>query len=238
MNAPKPPTNHSPTPNALTQEFCLQLMDREIPLRFEFVQSGASLGDLPPSAGLEVAIVGRSNVGKSSLLNFIAGQKQLARVSSTPGRTQLINYFSAEKGKFHLVDLPGFGYAESPKDIQAHWAREMARYFQARQSLIGVLFLVDCRRQIGPEDIDLCQWFLSLNLKVLAVQTKTDKLNKSQLTLAQRSQAKELGLAPGQIVSTSAEKKQGLKKLFAGLAGMLMSALPDESADEDQNESE
>jgi GTP-binding protein len=212
----------------LTHAFCQALMQREIPLRLEFVQSGATLSDFPPPTSHEVALVGRSNVGKSSLLNFLAGQRQLARVSSTPGRTQLINSFRAEKGEFTIVDLPGFGYALSPREVQAHWGKELARYFEGRQSLVGVLFLVDARREVNEEDRALCQWFVSLGLRVLAIQTKCDKIHKSQWAALRQTQAQALGLAPGAIVSTSSEKKLGLKDVFAGLAGMLTQALVDD----------
>ena len=209
----------------LTHEFCQALMQREIPLRLEFVQSGAKLSDFPEPTSFEVALVGRSNVGKSSLLNFIAGQNQLARVSRTPGRTQLINSFRVDKGEFTIVDLPGFGYALSPREVQAHWGAELARYFEGRPSLVGVLFLVDARREVNEEDAALCRWFLSIGLRVLAVQTKCDKIHKSQWAAVRRTQALALGIAPGAIVSTSADKKLGLKDLFAGLAGMFTEAL-------------
>jgi GTP-binding protein len=214
----------------LTSEFCTQLMERRVPLRMQFVQSGAELSHLPPSSTFEVAIVGRSNVGKSSLLNFIAGERQLARVSSTPGRTQLINYFEVEKGAFHIVDLPGYGFAVSPREVQAHWARQMQVYFEGRTSLVGVLFLVDARRDMEEADVSLVQWLLSMGLHVLAVQTKCDKLNKSQIPIARMKQSRTLGLAPGNIISTSVEKKQGMPELFAGLAGLLTQVLQDQES--------
>jgi GTP-binding protein len=216
----------------LSHAFCQALTTREIPLRLEFVQSGAKLSDLPTTEGYEIALVGRSNVGKSSLLNFLAGQRQLARVSSTPGRTQLINMFTAEKEAFSLIDLPGYGFAFSPREIQAHWGKELARYFQGRRSLVGVLFLVDARRDVVQEDAELCRWFLSLGLRVLAVQTKCDKIHKSQWSAVRARQAQALGLAPGAIVSTSAEKKIGLRDLFAGLSGLLTAALVDDEPDD------
>jgi GTP-binding protein len=209
----------------LTPAFCSALMQREIPLRLEFVKSGAVLSDLPLTDTLELALVGRSNVGKSSLLNFIAGQRQLARVSSTPGRTQLINFFSAEKGAFYLVDLPGFGFAVSPREIQAHWEKELAHYFEERKSLVGILFLVDARRDVTEEDRNLCQWFLSMGVSVLAVQTKCDKIHKSQWSAKRAEQSQSLGLARENIVSTSAEKKIGLKDVFTGMAGLFTKGL-------------
>ena len=213
----------------LTLDFCHALMQRDIPLRMEFVQSAATLSDLPEANTLELAFVGRSNVGKSSLLNFLAGQRQLARVSSTPGRTQLINYFSAEKDAFYLVDLPGYGYALSPREVQIHWEKELARYFKDRPSLIGVLFLVDARREVGEEDRALCDWFQSIGLKVLAVQTKCDKLNKSQWGARRNEQAVALGLARENIISTSSDKKLGLQAVFAGMAGLFTSAMSEHS---------
>jgi GTP-binding protein len=206
------------------QAFVDALSGREIPVRMEYVSSGMKETDLPPSRCPEIAIVGRSNVGKSTLLNFLAGQKQLARVSSTPGRTQTINLFSVEKGAFFIVDLPGYGFAMSPKDTRAQWVGSMENFFQSRKGLAGVLFLIDVRRDINEEDVSLCKWLSNGGLPVLAIQTKCDKVHKSQWPLLRKKNAQALGVAPGMIVTTSAQDRIGLKELCTGLAGMLMSA--------------
>lgn len=203
------------------QVFIESLAARKIPLRMTFVTSASDVTQLPIGAAPEFALVGRSNVGKSSLLNFVAGQKQLARVSSTPGRTQLINIFDAEKGMFTVADLPGYGFALSPRETQAHWQTAMADYFNKRDNLVAVLFLMDARRDINEEDAHLARYLLSLGLTLLGVQTKVDKVHKSELAQRRIAQARSLGIAPGMVVATSAEKKQGLEPLFVGLSGIL-----------------
>ncbi|MEN9825471.1 MAG: hypothetical protein RI953_1216 [Pseudomonadota bacterium] len=209
--------NYSPVP----ESFIHQLMLRKIPLRMEFMTSASKLEELPPALVPELAIVGRSNVGKSSLLNFIAGQKQLARVSSTPGRTQLMNVFDVEKGVFRVIDLPGYGFAVSPRETQAHWAGAMRTFFEKRESLVGVLFLMDSRREVNQEDVDLVHWFQQQTLTVLLILTKCDKLTKAQLGLILRQRNQQLGLPPGMVVTTSTTQKMGLPEMMSGLAGLL-----------------
>ena len=209
--------SYTPVP----ESFINQLMLRKIPLRMEFVTSASKLEELPEANVPELAIVGRSNVGKSSLLNFLAGQRQLARVSSTPGRTQLMNVFSAERGVFRLVDLPGYGFAFSPRETQAHWADAMRLFFEKRSSLIGLLFLMDVRREVNDEDVNLVQWFLERDLNVLLILTKCDKFTKAQLGVVIHQRNKQLGLPPGMVVTTSTLQKMGLPEVMSGLAGLL-----------------
>lgn len=207
-------------------EFIARLHTRKIPLRMQYMTSGMRNADLPPSSRLEIALVGRSNVGKSSLLNFMAGQRQLARVSSSPGRTQTINVFGVEDESFHLVDLPGFGFALSPRETQIHWEKAMSEFFEEREALVAALFLVDVRRDIEEADRLLCQWLVARGLTVLAVQTKCDKIHKSQWPFVRLQQSRTLGLAPGMMVTTSADKKLGLTELCVGIAGMLEAHTP------------
>ncbi len=209
--------NYSP----VVDSFIHQLMLRTIPLRLEFTTSASKIEELPEANIPEIAIVGRSNVGKSSLLNFIAGQKQLARVSSTPGRTQLMNVFSVERDTFRIIDLPGYGFAVSPRETQVHWAGAMQTFFERRSSLVGILFLMDVRRDVTEEDINLVQWFLSHQLNVLLILTKCDKLTKAQRGLVIRQRNEQLGLPPGMVVTTSTIQKSGLPEVMSGLAGLL-----------------
>ena len=203
--------------------FTESLLSRTLPLRMTFVTSAAHVEQLQPSQLPEFALVGRSNVGKSSLLNFVAGQTQLARVSSTPGRTQLINLFEVEKNTFLIADLPGYGYALSPRETQVHWQTAMSDYFTKRENLLGVLFLMDVRRDINEEDQNLARYFIQMGLQLIGVQTKCDKIHKSELHNRRLAQSRTLGIAPGMMVSTSAEKKTGLTGMYAGLAGVLES---------------
>lgn len=211
--------NFTPVP----ESFVHQLMMRKIPLRMEFVTSASKIEELPEANLPELAIVGRSNVGKSSLLNFLAGQKQLARVSATPGRTQLMNVFSVERDTFRLIDLPGYGFAYSPRETQAHWADAMRVFFERRSSLLGLLFLMDVRREVTEEDVNLVQWFLDRKLSVLLVLTKCDKFTKAQLGVVTRQRNQQLGLPPGMVVTTSTLQKMGLPEVMSGLAGLLQS---------------
>lgn len=212
--------NFTPVPDT----FIHQLMLRKIPLRMEFITSASKIEELPPAVLPELAIVGRSNVGKSSLLNFMAGQKQLARVSATPGRTQLMNVFSVERDAFRIIDLPGYGFAFSPRETQAHWADAMRVFFEKRSSLIGILFLMDVRREVNEEDVGLVQWFLQRQLNVLLILTKCDKLTKAQLGIVTRQRNQQLGLPPGMVVTTSTLQKLGLSEVMSGMAGLLQNS--------------
>ncbi len=214
------------------ENFALALSTRTIPLRVNYVSSGMRNSDLPASVAPELALIGRSNVGKSSLLNFMAGQKNLARVSSTPGRTQTINLFSCEKDAMYLVDLPGYGFARTNLDTRSHWQTAMAEFLKEREGLFGALFLVDIRREVEAEDAILAKWLLDIGLSVLVVQTKCDKVHKSELPLLRQKHAIALGTASGMVASTSAEKKIGLDSLFAGIAGMLENHAVESQEDE------
>jgi GTP-binding protein len=203
------------------QDFILSLDEKKTPLRVEFICSGLKNSDLPPSTAPEFALVGRSNVGKSSFLNYIAGQKQLARVSNTPGRTQTINIFSAEKGEFFLVDLPGYGYAETSHATQAHWETGLQKFFEDRKGLFAIFILIDIRRDIQPEDEHLSRWFQSIGLKVIAIQTKCDKVHKSKWQEKREIQSRKLALHPSQIITTSSDKKIGFPEILKTMSGLL-----------------
>ncbi|MGH8378697.1 MAG: ribosome biogenesis GTP-binding protein YihA/YsxC [Gammaproteobacteria bacterium] len=166
-----------------------------------FLKSAAALADLPSDSGREVAFAGRSNSGKSSVLNAIAGVKGLARVSKTPGRTQLINFFSvADTQRF--VDLPGYGYAKVPDAVRAGWNRLMEDYFSSRQALTGLVLVMDIRHALTDFDTRMLAWVEPLNLPVLVLLNKADKLSSSAARGIQRSVAAELGgYAQAQVFS-------------------------------------
>jgi len=206
------------TPNA---DFIWKLSEKTTPLRIEFVCSGLKNSDLPASTAPEIALVGRSNVGKSSLLNFLAGHNQLARVSHTPGRTQTINLFSAEKDAFFIVDLPGYGYAETPHKTRDHWEQSMRYFFEERPGLFAIFMLVDIRRDVQKEDEMLSRWLQNLGLKVIAIQTKCDKIHKSKWQGIRLTHAKNLALHPSQVITTSSDKKIGLTEIFQTVSGLL-----------------
>jgi GTP-binding protein len=181
------------------------------PLRLEFVQSATELAQLP-DLGLEVALVGRSNVGKSSLLNALAAKTSLARTSKTPGRTQLMNIFSM-KGGGALVDLPGFGYAAVSKSTRAGWSKMIESYLVGSENLAMIMLLVD--GEIGPAklDLQLLDWVRSNQLPHQVIATKHDKVKSAARERRKKELAEGCHLERGDIVWVSAETGVGLDML-------------------------
>lgn len=140
-----------------------------------FVMSAPDIRHLPSDAGIEVAFAGRSNAGKSSALNTLTQQKSLARISKTPGRTQLINLFEVEPG-IRLVDLPGYGYAQVPEEMKRKWQRSLGEYLQMRNSLKGLVVLMDIRHPLKDLDQQMIQWAVDVGTPVMLLLTKADKL--------------------------------------------------------------
>jgi GTP-binding protein len=162
-----------------------------------FVTSAAQPSDFPPPSLPEVAVVGRSNVGKSSLINALVGKPGLARTSRTPGRTRLVNWFAIEE-RFHLVDLPGYGYAEVSQATRESWRPLIESYLAERKSLTGVLLLIDIRRGVQDEELDFIPWLAERAMPVVVALTKADKLakNKRILEVARARQALALRRDP------------------------------------------
>ncbi|MEI6206929.1 MAG: ribosome biogenesis GTP-binding protein YihA/YsxC [Desulfuromonadales bacterium] len=146
----------------------------------DFVKSAAKTKDYPPPGLPEVAFVGRSNVGKSSLINVLAGRKNLVRTSSTPGRTQLINFF-AINGILTLVDLPGYGYAKAPPELRKQWGPMIEVYLASRESLKAVVLILDIRRVPSDGDLQMLRWLDMYNISPIIVLTKCDKLSKNEI---------------------------------------------------------
>jgi GTP-binding protein len=146
-----------------------------------YIKSAAKPEGYPPPQGPEVAVVGRSNVGKSSLLNRLIEVQGLARTSKTPGRTQLIHFFATRSG-FTLVDLPGYGFAKVPEAVRREWKPMIEDYLKSRKNLVLVLALVDARHDPSAEDRSLRQWLGDLNIPFLIVATKADKLSHNELS--------------------------------------------------------
>src|SRR3954468_21898223 len=144
-----------------------------------FIASAHDPRELPPDAGAEIAFAGRSNAGKSSAINALTNRKKLAFVSKTPGRTQTINFFDCG-GKRRLVDLPGYGYAAVPQRERAHWGELISAYLQSRNSLKGLVLIVDSRHPLTPLDQQLLGWLAPSNQPVLVLLTKSDKLNRQE----------------------------------------------------------
>ena len=136
-------------------------------------------GQFPADAGTEVALVGRSNSGKSSALNTLMARKGLARISKTPGLTQQINFFEINPGE-RLVDLPGYGFAKVPARIQEHWRELMTRYFESRQSLTGIMVIMDARRPLRDLDWQMLEWAEARQIPAHLILTKCDKLSRDE----------------------------------------------------------
>jgi len=186
-----------------------------------FVKGVVGLEHLPPADRPEVAVAGRSNVGKSSLINAMANRKQLARASNTPGRTQELNFFDLGAGALYLVDLPGYGFAEAPRKFVAAWKTLMLDYMRGRQNLKRVFLLIDARRGIGDVDTEVLDQFDKSAVSYQIVLTKCDKLKSSDvvdLKEATLLALKKRAAAHPRIIATSAEKGVGLEELRAEIA--------------------
>ena len=143
----------------------------------EFLTSAAKLSQCPEDQGWEVAFAGRSNAGKSSAINSLTDNKKLARTSKTPGRTQLLNFFELSQTQ-RLVDLPGYGFAKVPQAVKREWTKQLENYLQRRESLRGLILLVDIRRSLQPFDQQMLNWALQAQMPVHILLTKADKLKK------------------------------------------------------------
>lgn len=142
-----------------------------------FLTSAAKLAQCPPDEGWEVAFAGRSNAGKSSAINSLTGNSKLAKTSKTPGRTQLINFFSLSEQQ-RLVDLPGYGFAKVPQAVKREWTKQLEYYLQKRQCLRGLILLMDVRHPLQPFDTQMLNWALAASMPVHILLTKADKLKK------------------------------------------------------------
>ena len=143
----------------------------------KFLTSAAEAHQLAPDLGREIAFAGRSNSGKSTAINAITQRSGLARVSRTPGRTQLINFFELTPAQ-RFVDLPGYGFAKVPEKVRARWLELMEHYFNVRESLVGLVLIVDSRRGLGAQDAAMLEWVLARDRQAHVLLTKADKLNR------------------------------------------------------------
>ncbi|MEI6497193.1 MAG: ribosome biogenesis GTP-binding protein YihA/YsxC [Actinomycetota bacterium] len=189
------------------------------PLQLEFVKSAQKLSELPLSTA-EVAFVGRSNVGKSSLINALANRKQLAKVSNTPGRTQLINLFSL-RGGGTVVDLPGYGFAKVPERERVKWQPMIEGYLLGRESLRALLLLLD--GEIGPTKLDLqmIDWLNANEVPAILVATKLDKVRPSKLAGRKQQVAKACEVAERDVLWVSASKGTGIDQLRSVVTDLL-----------------
>ena len=161
----------------------------------------------------EIAFAGRSNVGKSSLINVLVNRKSLVRTSSTPGRTQMLNFFCINE-EFLLVDLPGYGFAKVPMSVKKAWGPMIRTYLQSRDNLAAVVLLFDIRRAPQGEDLQLLDWLEELDIPTIPVITKADKVNRSQQKKHVKTIADATGLPPDAFTLFSALKRQGMDDVW------------------------
>lgn len=182
-------------------------------VKAEFVISVARMDQLPDERLPEIALAGRSNVGKSSLINTLVGKTNLARTSNTPGRTQTLNYYRITpegKAPFFLVDMPGYGYAAINKGTRADWDNLIGNYARTRETLRGIIQLIDLRHPPQPLDHEMCQWLQSHDHNFLVVGTKADKIAKTKVAEAMLKVAEKLNIDSRDTLAFSAET--GLNK--------------------------
>lgn len=175
----------------------------------------------PPDTMTEIAFAGRSNVGKSSLLNLLTGRKKLARVSGSPGKTRTINFYLIND-EFRIVDLPGYGYAKVSKAVTENWGDMMETYFQKREGLRKVIQLVDIRHKPTGQDVQMYQYLKHYGLDGIVVATKADKVSRNELQKNVSVIRKTLELSPGdKVIPVSALKRSGYEELLAEIEKIL-----------------
>jgi GTP-binding protein len=189
----------------------------------QFLKGVARLSALPADVGVEVAFAGRSNAGKSSVINALTGRAALARISKTPGRTQQINFFVLDDQQHRLVDLPGYGYANVPVAVKRQWGRLVEGYLSARDSLRGVVLLMDARRPFTDADSRLLEWCVHAGLATHVLLNKSDKLSRGAGARVLAEAAKRLAPLGDQhrVQLFSATRKTGTDELGARLDAWL-----------------
>jgi len=174
----------------------------------EFVKSAVKPEQYPASVLPEIAFTGRSNVGKSSLINTLVNRKRLVKTSATPGRTQLINFFLINK-TFSFVDLPGYGYAKVPASVRKKWGPMIETYLSTRKTLKGVALIMDVRRIPSLQDLNFIEWLYYYNIPGILILTKADKLSKTKQLTQQATIAKALSVDKDDLILFSAKSRLG-----------------------------
>ena len=186
----------------------------------EFLKSALKEVDWPRDSIPEIAFLGRSNVGKSSLINSLLGVRGLARTSSTPGRTQLLNFFLINS-KFRVVDLPGYGYARAPKEVRAEWSSAAEEYLAKREQLVLSIHIVDSRHEPSKQDLQLHEWLVHHHKPHLIVATKSDKLSKNELSRNVKRAAH--AFKSDNLLIYSSTKREGRDRLWSAIEKSLKS---------------
>jgi len=189
----------------------------------EHVAAAAGQDGLPPPGPPEIAFLGRSNVGKSSLLNALAGRRGLARVSSTPGKTRLLHFYRLEcqqgaaRRPLVLVDLPGYGWARVSQEERKSWQALVEGYLAGREPLRAAVLLQDLRRDVSRDELDLLAWLAERHIPVLVALTKCDKLSLGPRTARARELARALGPSPERVLAISASRGLGVTELWRAI---------------------
>jgi GTP-binding protein len=186
-------------------------------LSAQFITSAVKPAQYPPPQFPEVAFAGRSNVGKSSLINTLVNRKRLVKTSSTPGRTQLINFFLVN-GSLSLVDLPGYGYAKVPLAVKKKWGPMIETYLSTRPGLAVVVLLMDIRRTPKEEELRLFDWLAHYDIPVIPVLTKADKLSKTKQKRQLQATAHTLDIPEQELILFSAKSRLGKETLWRRMA--------------------
>lgn len=186
----------------------------------EFVTSATAPGQYPPALLPEIAFAGRSNVGKSSLINTLVNRKRLVKTSSTPGRTQLINFFNINR-QIGFVDLPGYGYAKVPESVKKTWGPMIETYLSGRKTLKGVVIIMDIRRIPRQEELNLLAWLNHYSINGILVLTKTDKLSKNIQTKQHQQIARTLGRVKDDFILFSAKTRRGKDSLWKAILSLI-----------------
>ncbi len=190
-------------------------------MEITFLKSAFQEKQYPPEDKPEIAFAGRSNVGKSTLINVLVNRKGIARISSKPGRTQALNFFYVDN-RFYLVDLPGYGYARVPLEVKKSWGKMVETYLMKRSNLRAVLVILDIRRDPTSGDRDLLNWLKQYGIYVILVLTKTDKLSKNQnISRGKRIGIQLEGFSKDKPVMFSSKTRVGREKIWEKINGII-----------------
>jgi len=183
----------------------------------EFVKSAYRKEHYPPPDRPEVAFAGRSNVGKSSLLNVLVNRKKLARASSRPGRTQALNFFQLDRS-LYLVDLPGYGFARVAPQVKKSWGKMVETYLRNRDNLKAVIVIIDIRRDVSDGDLLLIRWLHELSIHPIIVLTKADKVNRQTTAMREKAIRSQLKSLPhGKLITFSAKTRRGKEEIWQAI---------------------
>ncbi len=183
-------------------------------MEISFLKSAYQENQYPPPDRPEIAFAGRSNVGKSSLINTLVNRKKIARTSSKPGRTQALNFFIVDN-QFYLVDMPGYGFASVPIEVKKSWGKMVGTYLRSRSNLKGVLVILDIRREPNKGDIDLLKWLNQYGIASIPVLTKADKLSRNERFIRMHAISKTLEkITSGKPMIFSAKTKEGREEIW------------------------